>query len=193
MKKKPKKVVETLPTLTKEVNMTRLGTKRISMKRFVVWFKDKYFPARSVLVNMELMNGMHKTWIVIENKGGFIYRGSKYILDSDVKYYNLNAKLYCYDFHEALSIPIKRVIPVKEIIQSVDESSLTEVESALNPSTLQKFIESRIAEGVLKGQQIDDFIRQMRIIMIIILIVGLIHLALFVHGSGMLNDLKMPF
>ena len=156
-------------------------------------FKEKYFASKIVLINMELVNGFHRSFIVIEKEGGFTFRDKKYVFDDDSKYYNMDAKLYCFDFHENLVLPIKRKIPVTAIKKTIESTDGIDIEYAINPSTLQRFMTAKIAEGVMKGTMLDEFLRKLQMFIIVIMIAVLAHLALFVYGSGMLNNIQIPY
>jgi hypothetical protein len=155
--------------------------------------KERLFPERTVLINMELTNGFHKTFIVIENDDGFKYRGKKYIFDNESKYYNMDAKLWTYDYHENLTLPLKRKVPVGKIKTTMEQSGISEVEYMLNPSTLERFTIAKIAEGIMKGQQIEEFFKRFQLLLIITMVGCLIHLILFLIKSGMLESVNLPF
>lgn len=147
---------------------------------------------RTVLVNMELSNGFRKIFIVAEHEGGFRYRKKRYIFDNESKYYVMDAKLYCYDFHEDFTIPIKRIIPVGDIKKAIENSNLTEVENATNPATLDRFLKAKIAEGIMKGQQLDLVFKQLKLIGIVTMVTTIIYLLLFLFKTGMLQSIKIP-
>lgn len=187
-KKKP------LPLETKDQKYIN-PLKRISkfeITRYKNWIKEKFFPAKSVLINMELLNGFHRFFLVKEKENGFKFSGKFYIFDNELKYYCFDSKLWCYDYHQNFCMPIKRKIPVTDVIKTIEESSITEVEYATNPSTLERFITSKIAEGIMKGQQIDEFFKRISMLVIIILIISVIHLCLFLFKTGMLQSIKIP-
>ena len=163
-----------------------------SMKRWKNMLKDKLFASKTVLVNFELINGFHKMFIVIEKDDGFKYNGKKYLFDTQSKYFVIDAKLWCYDYHEELTLPIKRIIPVNDIKKAVELSGVTEVENAINPSTLERFIKARIAEGIMRGQQLDEVLKQLKLIGIISMMSSLILLVLFLFKTGMLQSVKIP-
>ncbi len=156
------------------------------------WYLDKYHPGTIVLINMELTNGFHRSFTVKEKEEGFIFRGKKYLFDDDHKYYNIDAKLYAFDYHEGLTLPIKRKIPVTEIKKTMESTEEIDIEYAINPSTLQRFMTAKIAEGVMKGSQLDEFMRKLQMFLIVTMIAVLVHLALFLYGSGMLQNIKVP-
>lgn len=166
---------------------------KISLEYWKDFFKEKYFPAKIVMINMELINGFHRSMIVVEKDGGFEFRGKRYVFDDDSKYYNMDAKLYVFDFHENLVLPVKRKIPVTAIKKTIESTDDIDIEYAINPSTLQRFMTAKIAEGVMKGTMLDEFLRKLQMFIIVIMVAVLAHLALFIYGSGMLENIQVPF
>ncbi len=166
---------------------------KTSLEYWKHWFIEKYFPAKCVLINMELINGFHRTFPVVEKDGGFKFREKKYIFDDDSKYYNMDAKLYVFDFHENLVLPVKRKIPVTAIKKTIESTDEIDIEYAINPSTLQRFMTAKIAEGVMKGTMLDEFLRKLQMFIIVIMFTVIVHLALFLWASGIFENLQMPF
>ncbi len=164
----------------------------MTVKRWKNTFKDKFFPDKAIMINMELLNGFHKLFLVIERDGGFRYRSKRYLFDNESKYYIIDAKLWCYDFHEDLTIPVKRKIPITDIKKAIEFSSLTEVENAVNPATIERFLKAKIAEGIMKGQQMDIVFKQLKMIGIITMLSSVIMLILFLFKTGMLQQIKIP-
>ncbi len=161
-------------------------------KGFKNRFKDKFFPDRTLLINMELINGFHKLFLVVEKDNGFRYRSKQYIFDNESKYYIIDAKLWCYDFHEDFTIPIKRKIPISEIKKAVEQSNLTEVENSVNPATIERFLKAKIAEGIMKGQQLDIVFKKLTIIGVVTMLSSITMLILFLFKTGMLQQIKIP-
>ncbi len=166
---------------------------KFTLEYWKMWYKEKYFPAKIVMINMELINGFHRSMTVIEKDGGFVFRGKKYIFDDDSKYYNMDAKLYVFDFHENLVLPVRRKIPVTAIKKTIESTEEIDIEYAINPSTLQRFMTAKIAEGVMKGTMLDEFLRKLQMFIIVIMVAVLVHLALFIYASGILQNIQMPF
>lgn len=153
---------------------------------------DKKFPEKTLLINMELRNGMHRTFMICTQKNHFKFMGGTYLIDTNLKYYLIDSKIWCLDYHQDMTLPIKRQIPTSEIQKAIEASGICEVESATNPSILEQFIKSKVAEGVMKGQAIDEFLKAIRLMLIITCVAVLIHLALFVFKTGMLQGVKIP-
>ena len=182
---------EKVPTILKSYNPVK-ADKITTIKGLKTRFKDKFFPDKTLLVNMELLNGFHKLFLVVEKDNGFRYRNKQYIFDNESKYYIIDAKLWCYDFHEDFTIPIKRKIPVSAIKKAVELSELTEVENSVNPATIERFLKAKIAEGIMKGQQLDIVFKQLKLIGIVTMLSSVIMLILFLFKTGMLQSIKIP-
>ena len=157
------------------------------------WYMNKYHTGKVILINMELTNGFHRTFTVLEKDDGFIFRKKKYLFDDENKYYNIDATLYQFDFHEGIALPIRRKIPVTAIKKTLESTEGIDIEYAINPSTLQRFMTAKIAEGVMKGTQLDEFMKKLNMFIIVIMVAVLIHLALFLYASGILQNVKLPF
>lgn len=131
-------------------------------------------PPRRVGVRMEMNNGHHAIFGIYEISGGFTYRDKKYLFDIENKYWVIGLNMFFYDFHEDICLPIKREIPSNEVKTALEQSDISEVAYAINPATLERFERSKIAEGIMKGQSIDDRMNLLTILIAlnIILTVG---------------------
>jgi len=158
--------------------------------KYFIWWRSSQ--DKIMLVNMELRNGQHDTVIIKTNGTGFKYKGGSYIIDDEIKYYNIGEALWTLDYHQDCTIPIRRDIPVNQIKKALEASNLSEVEYSTNPSVLERFIISKISEGIMKGQQIDEFLKTLKTWLIVGVLTGMIHLALFVFKTGMLEGIKIP-
>tara|TARA_Y100000310_G_scaffold345798_1_gene470097 strand:- start:6330 stop:7136 length:807 start_codon:yes stop_codon:yes gene_type:complete len=194
--KKIKKQPEEIKIVDSKINPFNITKSKsiLSFSRWKGWFFDKYFTGSIILINMELKNGFHRLFTVREKEEGFVFKDQKYIFDDEMKYYNIDAGsgMYAYDYHEALALPLRRKVPITDIKKTIESSSVTDIEYAINPSTLQRFMTAKIAEGVMKGTQLDEFMRKLQMFLIVTMIVVIIHFLLFVYGSGMLQDFKIP-
>ena len=166
--------------------------KKTTFKFWKNYAKDRFFSDRTILINLELLNGFHKLFLVIESEGGFLYRKKRYIFDDSSKYYIIDAKLWCYDFHEGLTIPIKRKIPIADIKKAIEESGISEVENAINPATIGRFLKAKIAEGIMKGQQLDIIFKKLMLIGVVTMVSSVLLLILFLFKTGMLQQIKIP-
>ena len=154
--------------------------------------KRKFKADCVVGINMELNNGDHKTMIVTEKDGCFIWKKCLYIFDDDAKYYNMDMKLYCFDFHQSFAIPFKRKFPLNDVKTLMKEVEDIQVEYMLNPKVAHEFSQSRIAEGIMQGANLPAEFKKI----VLLLVVGIIGswgmLLLFVFKSGMLQSIKIP-
>lgn len=155
------------------------------------WFKHKYYPHDIVLIHMELETGFFRLFTVKQNDSGFVFRRKKYLFSGQNKVYNTDAKLYEFFYHENIVLPISLKIPVDDIKKTMESTEGIDIEYALNPSTLQRFLTAKIAEGVMKSSQIDEFMRKLQTFIIVIMVAVLIHFALFLYASGILQNIKV--
>lgn len=181
-------------TPIKDKNMAQLDRSWINIRWYHKLWRFKFSKDRLLLINMEMRNGFHRTFVVKEKdgdtKGGFKFRGSHYRFDEQMMYFNVSANMSCYDYHIDFALPFKRVFPLGEVNKAIESSGMVQTEVATNPSTLERFIISRIAEGVMKGQQIDEFFRQIRLLVIIILVEVTIFFLLYLQKSGVFQQLQ---
>lgn len=152
--------------------------------------KKRKHPEKVVLIRMEMNNGQFKEFCVVEDeKDGFKYKGKKYIFDLDARYYVIDSNIWAYDFHESLTLPVKRTIPVNRIKSLMEHSDITEVENAINPVTLERFIKSEIAQGILQGASIGKLFKVMLIILFIIVFLSAIDFIVGLWDSGIIQQL----
>jgi hypothetical protein len=166
---------------------------RLSLGYWVDKWNLSRHASSTVLIHFELKNGFHRQFLAKEDtKGGFRYKDNMYIFDQSLKYYDIDAALWCYDFHEDFSLPIKRSVPIEELKKYIYTSKVTDIEYATNPKLLEKFVDSKIIEAIMRGAQLDEWMKQMRVLIIITLFVSSLMLILFVWKSGMLSQVKLP-
>ncbi len=191
-KLKVKKDASIADTPRKKFNFLFTKKSKFTFKYLKTWYKNKYYASRTILINMELINGMHDTFMILDKEGGFHYMKKKFIFDNDAKYYNINARLWCYDYHELFALPIKRKIPVNAIKSTLEASNISEVEYATNPTTLERFIVAKIAEGIMRGQELDEMLKRITILLVITALVSIAHMLLFAQKSGIFAQIKIP-
>ena len=158
------------------------------IRKIINWWKKRKV-SRVVLVNMEMRNGNHRTFIVYTSETGFEYNKCRYLFDNESSYYNVDFKFFCFDYHQDFTLPIKRIIPVKEINDLLTIES-PEIVNATNPEVLEKLIISEIAKSILAGSSVWEFLRQARLIWIITLIIVVIDTLLMAWGFGLFDKLK---
>lgn len=180
--------------------------------------KAKKKPHKIVLVRFELNNGRIREFLIPETTS-FLYAGNRYIFDLKTKYQNLDSGIFCYDFHESMVLPIRnnikfsdeiqklidginasankelskslmKEIDINEIRDSIESANVIETETSLNPTVLQRLIESEIAQGVLRGASIGKVIKILFVLIIIVLIIASIDLLLDAGTSGVLDEIN---
>lgn len=162
---------------------------------------DWLFPKRKLnqlLINMELRTGDHTYFFIDPTKAdNFTFKTGTYVIDAQLKYYNIQSRCYTLDYHQDMSIPVIRRVDVNELKQAIKAYHTAKGEDHIinttNPSLLKEFINSKVLEGVMRGQQISEWIKKVMVLMIIAVIIGGLHLILFVVKSGMLNELTGMF
>lgn len=189
--KKNKKSEENLATaqninLADEIRKNKNAPEKIS--GFVRELGKKTF----IYANIELRNGDVTTIkAVFKGYDGFLFGNDRYIYDNRLIYYNLSLKGYCLDYHQDFCLPIKRHVPVDDIRDTVvaSDDSISGIQYATNPSLLEKFINSKIIENIMQATQINSFLKQMRLILIVCAIASVLHLMLYLKNSGVLDNI----
>ena len=159
----------------------------LDAKGFKYKLMSKYHPLSTVKVNMELSNGEMMPFVIRLTNGGFVFDGGWYIIDEKYKYYDNNAKLWCFDFHEELCFPVNKKIKISEIKKEIYEDGDVELETAINPKSLQKFMESTVIQKLLAGAEMEDSMRKMKMYMIITMVITGVTLLLTINSSGLLG------
>jgi len=148
---------------------------------------SKYHPLSTIKVNMELSNGENMPFVIKLTNGGFVFDGGWYIIDEKMKYYDNNAKLWCFDFHEELCFPVDKKINLGDVKKAIYEDGDIELETAINPKSLQKFMESTVIQKLLAGAEMEDSMRRMKMYMIITMVITGVTLLLTINASGLLG------
>lgn len=184
--KKPE--VKQYPEPVKPYNVLKLEP-FYTLKRWGQEWQQFNDRKRCVLIDMELNSGDFTTFLVREIEGGFTFKNKQYTLNPDMKRYNWDAKMYFYRFHEDLSAPVDIRINVKKIKDSMSAAGLDDIEYALNPSTLKKFLVSKVVEMILKGAELDRWMRMMFWICLFTLIASAITLIVLLGHAGVFEQI----
>jgi hypothetical protein len=173
-----------------EKKKSRLLYPKFFLTRWLLKRKLKKYPHKMVLINMEHLSGHHSTFFIKEADGGFNLKGRTYQLDAEQKYYNVDFGYYMYDYHELFSLPISRVIPINAIKATVEQDPSVEIEYMVNPTTLKRFVVSKIAEGIMQGQDLPKAIRRIFMIVGINLIITILMLLVVLYMSGIFGEVR---
>ena len=145
-----------------------------------------------MLINMELRNGSHDSFLINATSNSFDYCGGHFVIDNDMKFYHIPSGFNALSYHQNFTLPIKQSIPIDKINAVVTSSGICDVSYSTNPNLLEKFITARIAEGVMKsGGTFDEYLKQMKLILIITMIASIGMLILFIVKTGMLKSISL--
>lgn len=161
-----------------------------NMLDFKAWkykLQNKIFPVQMMLINMQLETGHFMQFQAKIKDFGFVFAGGFYIIDQEIAYYNSSAKMWALDYHESLCFPVKRTINVKELKDSLIKSGQVELESTMNPISLQKFMESTVIQKLLAGAELDATLGFLKILGIVNGILTLVVLFLSLKNAGFLG------
>lgn len=165
-----------------------------AMKKMSTWLALKGLLIKSpyYLINMQMRNGMHRSFVISTRKSSFSFQRGTYIIDTEARYYSIDNKRFALDYHQDIATPLHRNVDVNEIKKALQNDEEYEVENAINPFILQEFMISKVAEGVMRGQAIDEYLRRMKMMILITMIASILSLLLGLVGGGMLNGLNLP-
>ena len=178
----------------KEYDTVKQGSV-FDINRWIRILRSKTQKTTTLYVNMELRNGMHTQFVAYISHPYFIYKKGLYIVDDELKYWNETVKMFALDYHQDLSLPVRKKINVNEIKHTVESVGGFEVETALNPHSLKQWLESDVVQKIIKGQELDQFMRRLMLISIIAALSSIAMLLLFMWKSGMFEQIQgsLPF
>lgn len=182
--------------------------------KFIEKNKDKV-----ILIKMEMSNGQFREFLVADDCGSFIYKKGRYVLDPPMKYYIIDRDLWAYDFHEFLSIPLRKKytltheiesllepaistakkrplnprIDVNEVKMLIENAKVVDVENSINPLTLKRFTDSEVIKQVLQGAMLSKLFKIMFVLIIIVSIVMFLLLIVNLYSSGIFEKLAGYF
>lgn len=176
-------------------------------------------PESIVLIKMEMANGMFREFLVLERFGCFTYGKGLYALDSSMKYYLIDRDIWAYDFHELISIPLRKKFQISEKLERllqpevdkgkkkpinphpdineiktlIENSDIVDVEASINPTTLKRFTDSEVIKQVLQGAMLGRIFKVMFVLIVIIAIFMLILMLIQAYTSGLFEKLGGMF
>jgi len=185
--------------MKKKTTMPDTKSKEYSIMKTLSWTnpghvykriaKHPHKSLKAMLIHMELTTGSHTQFIAYIEHNNFIFMGGAYIIDDELKYYDMASKLWSLDYHQDICVPIQRRIPANVIKKSMYEKGVTDVDAAYNPSNLKLMIEGNIIEKVLKGEELEAVFRFLKLVGILTLIAAVLTLVMVMHANGILNNL----
>lgn len=139
---------------------------RHPIKSFKKWQWRTFEKETVILINMQLENGKHISFIRPIDSGKFSIFGDTYIVDLKCAYFSLSAGMFCLDYHQSFCIPVKRVWPAAGLKESIEKSGIIDCPAATNPSNITRFLESNIVEQIFQGAALGKML-------IIIMVIGI--------------------
>jgi len=149
--------------------------------------RNKHHPLSTIKVNMELSNGEVMPFVTTIKDGGFIFDKGFYIVDENAKYFDNNARMWTFDYHEELCFPIKKKINLHKVKEKIYDGDDVELETAINPKSLQKFMESTVIQKLLSGAEMEDSLAKIKMFCLVTLVVTGATLLLVINMSGILG------
>jgi len=145
----------------------------------------------TLIINMQIAPNEFESFVVSEKDDKFTYKHGQYVIDKDLMEYNKSFRMNMLNYVKGVSIPIKKAIDKEAIKQSIINQD-QDIQISINSNSLKQFVKRKISEGVMESGFEDIFLKKIQFIMYIVLGVTAIHFLLFVYGSGMLQNIKIP-
>jgi hypothetical protein len=178
-------------------------------KLFNKWEVQKN-KSRTFLIYMERASGKHEQFTIKTEMDSFIFENKRYLIDEEYKFEDISAKLWCLRYHETLCLPVSSRIPANQLIRASEgqtakiydalihhddervrkamaEIPKNDIVFALNPENMERFLQSKIIEKVIKGSEMEDifnFLKIMTIVNTVILGIMLLLIIVLVWNKG---------
>ena len=128
-------------------------------------------------------------YVTISNNDTFKLFGKEYIVDSDYMVYNASIKMFSSLYHEDLSLPVQKKIPVKEILNELSQDEVnSRVINNCDPNVLRKWNASKVIQDTIMGQKNKNEGMQITVMLWIIGIMGLVSMLLMLQQSGVFSQ-----
>jgi hypothetical protein len=137
------------------------------IKGYLREMKDNKNPDKTILINMELRNGMHRHFVIALQGDRFEFEKGNYIIDDSFKYYDVDSKIYCLDYHQDCALPVKRRISLNNIKDSIAKSNI-DIINAINPFNLADWMINLAISKIVKGEEFMKFMQFVKMWMIIL-------------------------
>lgn len=157
---------------------------KYTIKYWIEYYKAKHMKRRIFLIVMQLRNGKYDIFTIVTNQSYFERNSGMYHIDTDMAREDLHSKMNLLYYHQDISSPFRIDFDLGRIHKLMETNEESTIDKALNPSSLKGFINSQVIEKVLKGQELSDEMRFLKIIMIINLIITIILGFMIAKGMG---------
>lgn len=109
----------------------------------------KRYEGEVVLIRMEMGTGQFREFLAHDEGGFFFFRRKEYILDSAMKYYIIERSIWGYDFHEFISIPIRKKFDLTDDVYTVMQPIVDAMQQEADRKA-KKPLDVYIDEGKIK-------------------------------------------
>jgi len=179
--------LEAMKSPKENYNPAKKGLKWTNIFHLWTRLKNRFRGHKAIIANFQLFNGDHDTVIAfLDEEGSFKYRDGIYITDDTLRYWHKGMRKYAYDYHEGLCIPVKREIPAKEIVMTMESTNLDNITYATNPSTLKTYINNNVIKQLVQSATLSDFFKQIRLLLLLNLIVTVVFFIIWMQKNKVL-------
>lgn len=167
-----------------------------------------------VLVRIKSLSKGVREFFVPLDAEGFVINKGRYIFDDTLKYWNATVQMWCFDYQEFINIPtqtwsvlpyeiqksidqynkhlktgVQADVDIEKIKEVVEETDSIDVENAVNPHVLQKYLKSNFVQSLVEGASLGKMFRVMTVLIVITLIIALISAFFSGYSSGIFHEL----
>jgi hypothetical protein len=124
-------------------------------------------------------------YVKVSNNDTFRLFGKEYIVDSEYIVYNSSIKMYTSLYHEDLSLPVEKKIPVKELLVELKNNTTnSRVINNCDPNVLRHWNASKVIQDTIQGQKNKNEGMQITVMLWVIGIMSLVTLLIVAQQSG---------
>lgn len=132
----------------KEVKPPKKVRSWIDLKGWMNAWSLFMYPQKVVLISMQLHINKHiHFWQVIHERT-FVRDSCEYIIDEQAMYYNETFKAWCLDYHEGISIPLRK--PTYQQLQQAVKNK-TDITATIDAYAHKVISEANVIKSVVAG------------------------------------------
>lgn len=102
------------------------------------------------LIRMELGNGQFREFLAVDESGYFIWNKRLFVFDYSQKYYLIERDLWCYDFNENVSLPIRKSFYFSEKLEKEIGSLISQAQAKIDAKA-RKNLNARVDVNELRN------------------------------------------
>jgi len=161
----------------------------LSPRSWMRRYRMKNYKDRRVHITMLLRNGDKDQFYVFPEAEQFYYQKGVYILDSSLAKFDIAANCNSLTYHQDFSVPINKDVDVNAMKKAGSDPRFSDLDIAFNPYALEKFTESKVVEGMMKGAGLQEWMQRMFILQITLLIILIVFFLIYAQKSGMFSQI----